>query len=283
MMLSIRRLLLLVVFNTSCAAYYNGCDEDVTATFRLQLETDYYPASISWEVLDTSNYSVPIHNSTYDLSDLYMNFDTVLCLDSSKCFQFIISDSYYDGLCCDYGYGSYNISYNNEIIGGGSNYTYNETSILFGNCSSASPSQISTLPSAGPSQISTTSSSDSSTPFDAFKQPSSVHTHLPTTTLSPSKTSTTFEAFSVSESTSESLYSISFILAIMVSDIVLFVLLWATIHHKFLVYDAKTRYRPDVHVNNAYLFQQDLCLQVWHCTYSRPSFCYTITRCNANI
>jgi hypothetical protein len=77
----------------------------------LTIVLDNYPGETSWEVLDAGSNVVASSNGTYAG---YGNGSTVvedLCLPDG-CYDFVIYDSYGDGICCAYGSGSYDLTEN---------------------------------------------------------------------------------------------------------------------------------------------------------------------------
>ena len=54
------------------------------------------------------------------------------CVEPSFCYQFIIHDSWGDGLCCDDGLGTYMVEYDNKVIKKGGNFGSVEESEVFG-------------------------------------------------------------------------------------------------------------------------------------------------------
>ncbi|MEL6866312.1 MAG: T9SS type A sorting domain-containing protein [Bacteroidota bacterium] len=70
------------------------------------LITDDYPEEISWELTDEGG-TVLFNGGPYPSAGTYIeNF----CLDPEACYSLTMFDSYGDGICCNYGLGSYNIT-----------------------------------------------------------------------------------------------------------------------------------------------------------------------------
>jgi hypothetical protein len=72
----------------------------------LTIKTDNYPEETTWEVKDETG-TVLYSGGPY-ASNL-TEFETIMCLDPDKCYDFTIYDSYGDGICCAWGQGNYNI------------------------------------------------------------------------------------------------------------------------------------------------------------------------------
>ncbi len=99
-------------------------DNELTLTIVL----DNYPGETSWEVLDGGGAVVASSNGTYAG---YANGSTVvedLCIPNG-CYDFVIYDSYGDGICCGYGNGSYDLvedATGTSLASGGA-FGYSET------------------------------------------------------------------------------------------------------------------------------------------------------------
>lgn len=74
----------------------------------LSLLLDDYPEEISWLIADASGTTVA-SGGTYANSPDRSTITEVKCL-ASGCYTFTINDSYGDGICCNYGPGSYTLT-----------------------------------------------------------------------------------------------------------------------------------------------------------------------------
>jgi PKD repeat protein len=83
----------------------------------LAIQTDQYPSETTWEILDdVGNVVSSVGGYAYP-STLH---EQSICL-AFGCYEFVIYDSFGDGICCDYGNGSYELTDNvNLSIQGGS-------------------------------------------------------------------------------------------------------------------------------------------------------------------
>lgn len=98
----------------------------------ISIVPDDYPQEISWTL--TSDATV-IASGT--------SSGTTLCVDADVCLTFRIIDSAGDGICCQYGTGSYTVTLDGAVVASGGNYT-NEQTTLFNcppglDCNSALP------------------------------------------------------------------------------------------------------------------------------------------------
>ncbi len=86
------------------------------------INPDNYPQEISWNI--TTSTGAQLANGT--------SSGTSLCVPPLTCLTFKINDSAGDGICCQYGQGSYYVVLNGDTIATGGNYT-NTESVQF-NC-----------------------------------------------------------------------------------------------------------------------------------------------------
>ncbi len=78
------------------------------------LTLDYYGGETSWEIYDESG-SVVYSGGNYPDNQEGINIQEDWCLEDG-CYTFAIYDEYGDGICCDYGEGSYSIADGNGNI-----------------------------------------------------------------------------------------------------------------------------------------------------------------------
>jgi hypothetical protein len=94
--------------------------------------------------IELNSYTISFPHIGDEIADLYV--DNMLhvesyCLPQKRCYRFIMSDAYGDGMCCDNGNGYYKIKYGNSVIRE-SNFTvtgdqfpkYEEYTARFGKC-----------------------------------------------------------------------------------------------------------------------------------------------------
>lgn len=97
--------------------------------FALELQTDYYGYETTWNVRNFDGI-VMVEGRQYEDDSLYNEFHL---LESGSCYKFTIVDSVGDGMCCDWGDGSYSISYNGSFISKGGTFA-DFVEVAFGNC-----------------------------------------------------------------------------------------------------------------------------------------------------
>ena len=94
---------------TSCA-----CNN----TLNIKIRTDSHPGEIAWYLFEgfynDTKYS--INSSNTNLYTQQCSFvDERVCI-SNGCFFLLINDTFGDGICCNAGYGYYEISLNNKML-----------------------------------------------------------------------------------------------------------------------------------------------------------------------
>lgn len=101
----------------------------------VRVKTDDYGHETSWELVDIDNENnVVITNNEPLRSDtLYEDF---ICVHPS-CYNYIIRDSYRDGICCKYGSGYYQVLLNDEEVASGDSFGSSESTDF---CATWSPS-----------------------------------------------------------------------------------------------------------------------------------------------
>ena len=89
----------------------------------VEILTDNYPGEIAWTLTGADGQLMSSEQGDYTQSGT-MYADTV-CIDGADetpCLQFVITDSYGDGICCGYGEGAYNIYLDGEVVATGGQY-----------------------------------------------------------------------------------------------------------------------------------------------------------------
>ena len=105
-------------------------------TLTLSITLDNYPAETTWSITDNSN-NVLVSGGSYSNQPPYTTVNEQICL-TDGCFSFNIFDSYGDGICCDFGNGSYTLTDNatNSVLASGGNFGSEEAT---GFCLPATP------------------------------------------------------------------------------------------------------------------------------------------------
>ena len=87
------------------------------ATITVDILTDAYPEETAWGLFNTVGELVYVGGGYTDTATLYSED---VCVLSSECYTFLIIDDYSDGI---FQPGYYQVSYNNVMIGGNTNFT----------------------------------------------------------------------------------------------------------------------------------------------------------------
>lgn len=100
----------------------------LTTQVHLALTTDNYCEETDWEFKDSSNnvlYSGGNYTQNTDDNTLFeYSFD----VDPEECYSFVITDAYGDGICCDFGNGSYILTTDDDtVIFSGGDFSDEET------------------------------------------------------------------------------------------------------------------------------------------------------------
>lgn len=97
-----------------------GCT-DVTVSITL----DNYPEETSWAIVNSSGTTVA-SGGTYGSQPDGSTINVTNCLPDG-CYDFIIYDSYGDGICCTYGSGSYTVTGGGSTLASGGSFGSSET------------------------------------------------------------------------------------------------------------------------------------------------------------
>ncbi|WP_412986568.1 M43 family zinc metalloprotease [Pontimicrobium sp. IMCC45349] len=114
--------------NDTANESFNGSDSFATTTqVHLALTLDQYGSETTWEFRDSSNallYSGGPYTDGTEGTVINDSFNVV----PDECYAFIINDGYGDGICCDWGNGSYELrADDNTLIASGGQFSDTET------------------------------------------------------------------------------------------------------------------------------------------------------------
>ncbi len=87
----------------------------------VEILTDNYPNEITWTLSDANG--VLLSGGPYSSNGT--TYTDTVCIDSAvefPCLQFVINDSYGDGICCGYGQGAYTLYLGGVAVATGGNY-----------------------------------------------------------------------------------------------------------------------------------------------------------------
>ncbi len=86
---------------------------------------DDYPEETSWAILDSTSATVASGGTYAEQAD-GSTLDIEVCLPDG-CYDFVINDTFGDGICCQYGNGSYIVTANGDTVASGASFTNSET------------------------------------------------------------------------------------------------------------------------------------------------------------
>ncbi len=105
---------------STCPACPSACNQ---ITLSLALVLDNYPSETSWSIVNSNGGTVE-SGGGYSVANSTVNVD--VCLPAG-CYDFVINDTYGDGICCSYGNGSYTLTANGAVQASGGQFTNTET------------------------------------------------------------------------------------------------------------------------------------------------------------
>ena len=114
--------------NNSNVFNFNQSSSYDTAIITLNLITDNYASETSWQLTDSSGYIIAQNGSLTNAS----TYSTEIEIPASdECYTFTINDTYGDGICCQYGTGSYSITDDSSnVIFSGGEFSSTESTIF---------------------------------------------------------------------------------------------------------------------------------------------------------
>jgi hypothetical protein len=114
------RLLLITLLLTTPIPLFSQCSEgEIEIT--VSILTDNYPGEITWILTEESGTLL----SGGPYSNQSTTYESSVCISDNgepSCLQFVINDSYGDGICCGYGTGAYYLLIDGVEIASGGNY-----------------------------------------------------------------------------------------------------------------------------------------------------------------
>jgi len=90
--------------------------------FSLQILTDAYGGETTWALRDEASGNTVASGGPYESVKLNNEFE---CLDDG-CYEFVIFDSFGDGICCEFGNGFYTVTVDGELVAEGGDFTTSE-------------------------------------------------------------------------------------------------------------------------------------------------------------
>lgn len=123
----------------SCAPCQVTCE-----SFQLTLNFDDFASETSWQLTDLDGTLIDSDGGFGSADDFTTNVED-FCLDPG-CYEFTIFDSFGDGICCDYGDGSYSLTDSDgNVLGSGGAFGSEETTFF---CTDPGPDCVAPTASA---------------------------------------------------------------------------------------------------------------------------------------
>ena len=98
----------------------------------VEVDTDRYPGETSWTLTNDCTKGAVDSVARGSLSSSGTRYTKNYCVPPAS-YIFTINDSYGDGVCCNYGSGSYSVSYDSKVVKSGAQFARSE-SAEFGSC-----------------------------------------------------------------------------------------------------------------------------------------------------
>ena len=95
----------------------------IGSTLKIEIAFDNYPGETSWKLFDSANTEL-ISRSGFTKENTF--FREIFCLEP-KTYQFVIYDSFNDGICCRYGDGEFNVFIDGSLVNSGGQFQQNST------------------------------------------------------------------------------------------------------------------------------------------------------------
>lgn len=112
------------LLNNSKSAIKTISSTYTTSTVSLSLTTDNWGDETSWELINSSTEVVVSQGGNYIGNQ---TISEIFELVPGDCYTFTIYDQYGDGICCDYGQGSYTLTAGTEVIVSGGSFGVSES------------------------------------------------------------------------------------------------------------------------------------------------------------
>jgi len=122
---------------------------------KVVVTTDNYPGETSWTLTNNCSGQVVGFKAIGDYPQQNTAFSETFCVEEAK-FVFTINDTYGDGICCQYGTGSYDITYGGDSIDTGNGAFGSTETLTFGSCSSDTNPDPTSAPTPNPTSQPTT-------------------------------------------------------------------------------------------------------------------------------
>jgi len=104
----------------------------ISSTVTVEVTTDNYPAETAWKLTNNCSGDEEASRGLGSFPSSGTTYADEECVPAAQ-YTFTITDSYGDGICCNYGSGSYVVTYDGDVVKEGGSFGGSE-SITFGSC-----------------------------------------------------------------------------------------------------------------------------------------------------
>lgn len=114
----------------------NDCNNNCTVActvIELTLTTDEFPHETSFSLTSTeTDDATPVWNVMMLQPKSISNYTSNIC--PTKCYRFLIEDTFGDGICCEYHRGEYSLYYDGELVSLGGDFMYSSVAYVGDGC-----------------------------------------------------------------------------------------------------------------------------------------------------
>ena len=105
---------------------------------KVDILTDEYPDETSWALTNACTSQVVVSGPEY--TEQFTHYTNEYCLPADQEYEFTISDSYGDGICCGpNGDGEFIVEYDGEVVALGGSFEYSEFTTFGDSCPQFEP------------------------------------------------------------------------------------------------------------------------------------------------
>lgn len=108
----------------------DNCDVECSSV-RLTLTTDNYPGETSFSMINEETGATVWDVTGFEEPGVMNEYTSSIC--PTSCYNFLIEDSFGDGICCNAGEGGYILEYGGEVISAGGEFS-SASSVYVGDC-----------------------------------------------------------------------------------------------------------------------------------------------------
>ena len=114
------------------------CPDDTTL-LEVTIRTDDYPFETKWKLFNICTREVQIPLQFYSGRLNNTLYTDAYCVPSDQEYDFTIFDDFGDGICCEFGEGSYTVTYGGEEVASGGEFEFEESTTFGDECPEVKP------------------------------------------------------------------------------------------------------------------------------------------------